>query len=67
MSSEWPFAEPFQFYESIVETYSSCGRTMVLYAASWTPVYLVLMFLLIKPSDLLAFELVRQVDTKVPS
>ena len=31
---------------------------MVLYAASRTPVCLVLMFLLIKPSDLLAFELI---------
>ena len=31
---------------------------MVLYAASRTPVCLVLMFILIKPSDLLAFELI---------
>ena len=31
------------------EAYSSCGRTMVLYAASRKPVCLVLMFLVIKP------------------
>ena len=36
----------------------SCGRTMVLYASSRTDVCLVWMFLLIKPSDLLAFELI---------
>ena len=33
------------------DPYSSCGRTMVLYAASRTPVCLVLMFVLIKPTD----------------
>ena len=41
-----------------MEAYSSCGHTMVLYAASRRPVCLVLMFILIKPNDLLAFELI---------
>ena len=41
-----------------MEAYSSFGRTIVLCAASRTPVCLVLMFLLINPSDLLAFELI---------
>ena len=41
-----------------MEVYSSCGRTIVLYAASRSPVCLVLMFLLINTSDLLAFELI---------
>ena len=45
---------------SIVLELWPCGRIMVLYAASRTPVCLVLivLFLLINLSDLLAFELI---------
>ena len=55
------------------ETYSRCGSTMVLFAASRTPVCLVLVFPLIKPNDLLASEQILfiyfggQVYTNVPS
>ena len=45
-------------YGCTVEAYSSCGRTIVLYAVSRTPVCLVFDVSLIKPSDLLAFELI---------
>ena len=52
--------ESYSVDESVffLETYSTCGRTLVLYAASRIPVYLVLMFLLIKTGGLLAFELI---------
>ena len=42
----------------VVEAYSSCGRTIVLYAASRTPLCFVLTLRLMKPSDLFALGVI---------
>ena len=41
-----------------MEPYSSCGRTIVLYAASRTPLSFVLIFRLMKSSDLFALGVI---------
>ena len=41
-----------------MEAYSSCGRTIVSYAASRIPLCLVLILRLMKPNDLFAFDVI---------
>ena len=41
-----------------MDAYSSCGRTIILYATSRSPLDYDLTFLLTNPSDLLAFEVI---------
>ena len=56
--SYFPFGFEGRMWDLVVLSFYF---TMVLYAASRTPVCLVLMFLLIKSSDLLAFELIVEI------
>ena len=41
-----------------MEAYLSCGRTIVLYAASRTPLCFVLILRLTKPRDLFALDVI---------
>ena len=41
-----------------MENYSSCGRTIELYVASRTPLCLALIFCLMHPSEVFAFDVI---------